>query len=110
MSDFKVHNSFEEALEQFKAENPDCKVTVFSGNPQEMIDGLELKVYPVPVDTSIPKYLIKIGKEEHILSLLKQGVVYMNPLSYRILKRLGMDVLTLMKGHINSTNQQNVYR
>lgn len=82
MSDFKVHNSFEEALEQFKAENPDCKVTVFSGNPQEMIDGLELKVYPVPVDTSIPKYLIKIGKEEHILSLLKQGVVYMNPLSY----------------------------
>lgn len=82
MSDFKIHNSFEEAIEQFKAENPDCKITVYSGNPQEIIDGLELKEYPVPVDTSIPKYLVKIGKEEHILSLWKQGVVYMNPLSY----------------------------
>lgn len=82
MSDFKIHNSFEEALEQFKTENPGCKVTVFSGNPQEIIDGLGLKEYPVPVDSSIPKYLIKIGKEEHILSLWKQGIVYMNPLSY----------------------------
>lgn len=82
MSDFKIHNSFEEAIEQFKAENPDCKISVFSGNPQEIIDGLELKEYPVPVDTSIPRYLIKIGKEEHILSLWKQGFVYMKPLSY----------------------------
>lgn len=82
MSEFKIHNSFEEAIEQFKAENPDCKITVFSGNPQDIINGLELKEYPLPIDTSIPKYLIKIGKEEHILSLWKQGVVYMNTVSF----------------------------
>lgn len=82
MSEFKIHNCFEEAIEQFKAENPDCKITVFSGNPQDIINGLELKEYPLPIDTSIPKYLIKIGKEEHILSLWKQGVVYMNTVSF----------------------------
>lgn len=77
-------------MKQFRSENPDCKIIEFTGNPQEVIEGMELKEYPIPVDTSIPKYLIKIGKPEHILPLLTQGVVYMNTLSFfRELEKTG---------------------
>lgn len=63
-------------------ENPDCQVTVYSGNPQEVIDSLDVKEYPIPTDRTIPKYLAKIGKVEHMLPLFKQGLVYMNTLQY----------------------------
>ena len=81
-SDFEVNSCFEDALEKFKAENPNCKIEVFSGDSQQINDGLGLKDYPKPIDRSYPQYLIKVGREEHMIPLLKQGVVYMNPLSY----------------------------
>lgn len=82
MSDLDVNSSFDDALEKFKAENPNCKIEVFSGDSQQIIDGLGLKKYPKPIDRSYPQYLIKIGREEHMIPLLKQGYVYMNSLSY----------------------------
>lgn len=82
MCDFASEDNFNKLLEKYKMENPDCQVTVYSGNPQEVIDSLDVKEYPIPVDRTIPKYLAKIGEEDHMRKLFHQGLVYMNPLQY----------------------------
>lgn len=82
MDEYSEHKSFDEALKSFKKEHPDCQIESFSGNTQQIIDGFGIKGYPIPRDKTIPSYLIKVGKEEHMLPLLKQGYVYMNPTSY----------------------------
>lgn len=82
MSEFFEHKDFNDALDIFKKEYPDCKIETFSGTTQQLIDGFDIKYYPFPIDRSFPKFLIKVGREEHMIPLLKQGVVYMNPLGY----------------------------
>lgn len=82
MSEFVEHKDFNDAFESFKKEHPDCKIETFSGGTQQIIDGFGLKEYPFPKDESFPKFLIKVGQEEHMLPLLKQGIVYMNSLGY----------------------------
>ena len=63
MCDFASDDNFNKLLEKYKMENPDYQVTVYSGNPQEVIDSLDVKEYPIPIDRTIPKYLAKIGEE-----------------------------------------------
>ena len=82
MSEFFEHKDFNDALDSFKKEHPDCKIETFTGITQQIIDGFGIKDYPFPIDRSFPKFLIKVGREEHMIPLLKQGVVYMNPLGY----------------------------
>ena len=82
MSEFVEHKDFNDALESFKKEHPDCRIETFSGTTQQIIDGFNIKEYPFLVDRSFPKFLIKVGREEHMLPLLKRGVVFMNPLGY----------------------------
>lgn len=82
MTEFIEHKDFYDALDNFKEKHPDCKIETFSNDVRQIIGGFGIKEYPRPVDRSFPKYLVKVGQEKHMLSLLKQGIVYMNSLSY----------------------------
>ena len=81
MTEFIEHKDFYDALDNFKKKHPDCKIETFSNDVRQIIGGFGIKEYP-PVDRSFPKYLVKVGQEKHMLPLLKQGIVYMNSLSY----------------------------
>ena len=82
MKSLNIHNNPEDAIDLYRKQNPDCKIIEFSGKVQDIVDGLGLEEFPIPIDDSIPKYLVKIGREEHILDLWEKGVVYMNSISY----------------------------
>jgi hypothetical protein len=79
---FAAYNDFDEALEHFRAEKSDCKIETFTGDTNQLSAGFGIKEYPHPTDTSIPKYLLKVGSEQYMLQLLKLGIVYMNSLGY----------------------------
>lgn len=82
MDKFAAYNDFDEALEHFRAEKSDCKIETFTGDTNQLSAGFGIKEYPHPTDTSIPKYLLKVGSEQYMLQLLKLGIVYINSLGY----------------------------
>lgn len=67
MSEFVEHKDFNDALESFKKEHPDCRIETFSGTTQQIIDGFNIKEYPFLVDRSFPIFLIKVGREELVV-------------------------------------------